>query len=144
MEKLKKTLLFYILGTVFTFLVLAIIHLNYSILNDFFWRSSWRRICKNAIIYGASIGAAFWILLTYKFPSSSLNVKFVINFLKPFLFNYLIGIVLALFLIAGIELYIIYFDTIYRCSTYYQFFGFSILLGIPLAIIFCNLKQLKR
>jgi hypothetical protein len=144
MEKFKKTLLFYILGTVLTFLVLAIIHLNYSILKEFFWRSSWRRICKNAIIYGAPIGAAFWIFLTYKFPSSSLNFKFVINFLKPFLFNYLIGILLAFGIILCLELYTYLFSKEYLNSTYYNIFGFSVLLGVPIAIVFHSIKSLKQ
>jgi hypothetical protein len=36
MEKLKKILLFYILGTIFAYWMLAIIHLNYPLLKDFF------------------------------------------------------------------------------------------------------------
>ena len=144
MEKLKKTVLFYILGTVLTFLVLAIIYLNYSILKDYSWRSSWQRVCKNAIIYGAPIGAAFWIFLTYKFPSSSFSFKFVINFLKPFIFNYLIGVLLAFGIIEGIELYTYLFSTEYLNSTYYNIFGFSVLLGIPLAIGYNSIRRLKR
>ena len=56
MEKFKKILLFYILGTVLAFWVLAIIHLNYSLLKEIFWRSSWRFVCKNTILSGAPIG----------------------------------------------------------------------------------------
>ncbi len=144
MEKFKKILLFYILGTALAFLVLAIIHLNYSMLKEFFWRTSWRRVSKNAIIYGAPIGTAFWIFLTYKFPSSSLDFKFVINFLKPFFFNYLIGLLLAFGIIEGVELYIYLFSTDYYSFTYYSIFGTSVLLGVPIAIVFHSIKSLKQ
>ncbi len=144
MKKFKKILLFYIIGTILAYWMLAIIHLNYSILKEFFWRSSWRRVCKNAIIYGAPIGAAFWIFLTYKFPTSTLNFKFIVNFLKPFLFNYLIGILVAFGIIEGIELYIYLFSTDYYSFTYYRIFGTSVLLGAPVAIIFHSIKSLKQ
>ena len=144
MEKFKKILWFYILGTVLAFWVLAIIHLNYSMLKDFFWRTSWRRVCKNAIIYGAPIGAAFWIFLTYKFRSNSLDIKFVINFLKLFLHNYLIGVLLAFGIIEGVELYIYLFSTDYYSFTYYSIFGTSVLLGVPVAIVFHSIKSLKQ
>jgi hypothetical protein len=140
MEKFKKILMFYILGTVLAFWVLAIIHLNYYILKEFFWRSSWRRVCKNAIIYGAPIGAAFWIFLTYKFPSSYLNFKFVINFFKPYFYNYLIGILLAFGIIECVELYIYLFSTHYYSFTYYNIFGTSVLLGVPMAIGYHTIK----
>jgi hypothetical protein len=144
MEKFKKILLFYILGTVLGYWMLAIIHLNYPLLKDFFWRSSWRRVCKNAIIYGAPIGAAFWIFLKYKFPSSPLNFKFIVNFLKPFFYNYLIGILLAFVIIEGIELYIYLFSTDYYSFTYYSIFGTSVLLGVSFAIVFDTIKSLKE
>ena len=144
MKKFKKILLFYIIGTILAYWMLAIIHLNYSILKEFFWRSSWRRVCKNAIIYGAPIGAAFWIFLTYKFPTSTLNFKFIVNFLKPFLFNYLIGILVAFGIIEGIELYIYLFSTDYYIFTYYKIFGTSALLGVPMAIVFHSIKSLKQ
>lgn len=144
MEKFKKILLFYIIGTILAYWMLAIIHMNYSILKDFFWRSSWRRVCKNAIIYGAPIGAAFWIFLNYKFPTSTLNFKFIVNFLKPFLFNYLIGILLAFGIIECIEVYIYFFSTDYYSFTYYIIFGTSILLGVPMAILFSTIKSLKQ
>jgi hypothetical protein len=144
MEKFKKILLFYILGTVLAFWVLAIIHLNYSLLKEIFWRSSWRYVCKNTILSGAPIGVAFWIFLTYKFPSSSLDFKFVINFLKPFLHNYLIGVLLAFGIIEGVELYIYLFSTDYYSFTYYSIFGTSVLLGVPVAIVFHTIKSLKE
>jgi hypothetical protein len=141
MEKIKKILLFYIIGIVFTYWLLAIIHLNYPIFKDFFWRSSLRRVCKNAIIYGAPIGAAFWIYMSYKFPLSSLNFKFIVNFLKPSLYNYLIGILLAFGIILCLELYTYLFSTEYLNSTFYNIFGFSALLGILLAIGYHKFKK---
>ena len=141
MEKIKKILLFYIIGIVFTYWLLAIIHLNYPILKDFFWRSSWQRVCKNAIIYGAPIGAAFWVFLSYKFPLSPLNFKFLVNFSKPFLYNYLIGFLLAFGMTLCIELHTYLFSTEYLNSTFYNIFGFSALLGILLAIGYHKFKK---
>ena len=144
MEKLNKTLLFYIIGTIMAYWLLAIIHLNYPIFKVFFWRSSWRRVCKNAIIYGAPTGAAFWIFLSYKFPSSSLNFKFTVNFLKPFLYNYLIGILLAFGIILCLELYTHLFCTECLNSIFYIIFGDTVSLGIPLAILYHKFKKSKK
>lgn len=143
MERVKNIISFYILGTALTFWILALIHLNPIFFYNYFGYSHWTTIYKTTLISGASTGAAIWAFSIYKFPTNLFSFNLIVTLFMPYFYDYLIGIVLALFLIASIELYIIYFDTIYRCSTYYEFFGFSILLGIPLAIIFCNLKQLK-
>ena len=144
MGKLKKIVFFYILGTILTFWALALIHLNYSLIQDFFWRSSWRNVFKNSIVSGAPVGAAFWIFLTYKFPTSPLDFKFIVSFLKPYFYNYLIGILIAFGIIEGIELYTYLFSNEYLNLTYYNIFGFSVLLGIPIAIIYHNIKTLKQ
>ncbi len=143
MEKLKNIVSFYILGTILTFWILALIHLNPVFFYDYFGYSHWMTIYKTTLISGASSGAALWAFSIHKFPTNLFSFNLIVTLFMPYFCDYLIGIVLALYLIAGVEIYIFFFDTKYRCSTYYEIFGFSILLGIPLAIIFCNLKQLK-
>lgn len=141
MEKLKRMLLFYFLGTALIFWILALIRLNYIIAHDYFWYSSWRRIYKNAVIYGVPIGTIFWMFLTYKFPTSPLDFKFIVNLFKPYFYNYLIGIMLAFFLFQAVQLYSYHFVADYALATYYNTFGISVLLGIPMAVGFYTLKK---
>ena len=141
MEKFRKILLFYILGTTFSFVIIAIIHLNSFLFEPYFGYAHWSNIVKTAIISGAPFGLAIWALLTYRFPKRSIDLKFIFNLIKPYLIHYIIGIVLALFLIAGTQIYILFFDNEYCLATYYKIFGFAVLLGIPFAIGFYTLKK---
>ena len=142
MEKFKTVLLFYVLGTVFSFVIIAIIHLNSFLFEPYFGYAHWSNIVKTAIISGAPFGIAIWAFLTYKFPASSIDIKFIGNLFKPYLIDYLIGVIFALLLIAGSQLYIYFFETDYYYATYYEVFGFSILLGIPLAIGCYTIKKI--
>jgi hypothetical protein len=142
MEKFRKILLFYILGTVLSFGIIAIIHLNSFLFEPYFGYAHWSNIVKTAIISGAPFGVAIWAFLTFKYPDSSIDLKFIIKIGTPVLKNYLIGILLALLIIAGTQLYKHFFDTDYRYATTYNILGFSVLLGIPSAIGFVNLKKL--
>ena len=143
MKKFEKVLLFYILGTVLTFWILALIRLNTILLYDYFGYSHWWTIFINALIYGAPIGAALWAFLTYKFPTTSLNFKFIVTFFKPYFYDYLIGILIALVLIAATQLYKYFFGADYCYATNYNIFGFSVLLGILTAIGFNTIKTIK-
>ncbi len=143
MEKFIKVLLFYILGTALTFWILALIRLNTILFYDYFGYSHWRTIFINALIFGAPIGAALWAFLTYTFPTSSLDFKFIVTLFKPCFYDYIIGILIALVFIAGTQLYKYFFDADYCYATNYNIFGFAVLLGIPLAIGFCTLKKIK-
>ena len=144
MEKFKKIFLFYILGTVLTFWILALIRLNTILFYDYFGYSHWRDIIKTAIIGGVPIGVAIWFFLTYKFPTSLLNFKFIVTLLKPYFYSYLIGILIALVLIAITQLYKYFFGADYYYATTYNIFGFSVLLGILTAIVFYTIKSIKR
>ena len=141
MENLKKAVLFYSLGTVLTFWIIALIHLNSFLFERHYLYANWSNIVKTSIISGAPFGLAIWALLTYRFPKSSIDLKFIFNLIKPYLIYYIIGIFLALFLIAGTQIYILYFDSDYCLATYYKIFGFAVLLGIPFAIGFYTLKK---
>ncbi len=142
MERVKKTVLFYSLGTLFSFWIIAIIHLNSFLFEPYFGYAHWSNIVKTAIISGAPFGVAICAFLTYKFPASSIDIKFISNLFRPYLIDYLIGIVFALLLIAGTQLYIYFFETDYYYATYYRVFGFSMLLGIPLAIGCYTIKKI--
>lgn len=142
MEKFKKSLLFYSLGTVFTFWILALIRLNTLLFYDYFGYLHWREIIKTAVISGAPIGMAIWALLTFNYSEFTIDLKFIIKIGIPILKNYLIGIFFALLIIAGTQLYIYIFGSIYCYATTYNIFGFSVLLGIPFAIGFVSLKNL--
>ena len=144
MEKFKKILLFYILGTALTFWIMALIRLNTILFYDYFGYSHWRDIFKIAIISGVPIGVAIWAFFTYKFPTTSLNFKFIVTFLKPYFYSYLIGILIALVLIAITQLYKYFFGADYYYATNYNIFGFSVLLGILTAIVFYTIKSIKR
>ena len=141
MGNFKKLLLFYILGTALTFWILALIRLNTILLYDYFGYLHWRHIYRNSLISGASIGAIIWLFLTCKFPTSSLNLKFIVTLIKPYFFDYLIGILLALLIIAGTQLYKYFFGADYCYATNYNIFGFSVLLGILTAIGFHTIKK---
>lgn len=143
MKKLKKTLLLYCLGTAFSFLIMAIIHLNNFLFIPYFGYSHWRDIVTTSLINGGPFGLIIWAFFTYHFSASLIDIKFVGNLLKSCFYNYLIGIFLGLLLISGTELYISFFDADYYYSTYYNIFGFSALLGIPSAIGFHTIKTLK-
>lgn len=143
MEKFKKVFLFYILGTVLTFWILALIRLNTILFYDYFCYSHWRDIFKTALISGAPIGVVIWFFFTYKFPTSSLDFKFIVTLLKPYCYDYLIGILIALVLIAATQLYKYFFGANYYYATTYTIFGFSVLLGILTAIVFHTIKSLK-
>lgn len=141
MEKFKKTLLFYFIGTVLVFWILALIRLNYVIAYDYFWYSLGPRICKNAIIYGALIGTISWMFLSYKFPTSPLNFKFIVNLFKPYFYNYSIVIMLAFFLVQAIQLHSYLFVADYLHATYYNTFGISVWLGVPMAVGYFTFKK---
>lgn len=144
MEKFKKVFLFYILGTVLTFWILALIRLNTILFYDYFGYSHWRDIIKTAIIGGAPIGVAIWFFFTYKFPTSLLNFKFIVTLFKPYFYDYFIGILIALVLIAITQLYKYFFGADYYYATNYNIFGFTVLLGILTAIVFYTIKSIKR
>jgi len=135
--------MYYSLGMVFSFWIIALIHLNSFLFERHYLYANWSNIVKTSIISGAPFGMAIWALLSYRFPISSIDLKFIFNLIKPYLIHYIIGIVLALFLIAGTQIYILYFDSDYCLATYYKIFGFAVLMGIPFAIGFYNLKTIK-
>ena len=143
MEKFKKLLMFYILGTALTFWILALIRLNTILFYDYFGYSHWRNILKNALIIGAPIGGVIWAFLTNKFPTSLLNFKFTVALLKLYFYEYLIGILIAFALIVGTQLNKYFFGADYYYATNYNIFGFSVLLGILTAIIFNTIRSIK-
>jgi len=143
MKKARKLVMYYGLGMAFSFWIIAIIHLNSFLFERHYLYANWSNIVKTSIISGAPFGLAIWALMTYRFPNSTIDLKFIFNLIKPYLIHYIIGIVLALFLIAGTQIYILYFDSDYRLATYYKIFGFAVLMGIPLAIGFCTIKTIK-
>ena len=142
MEKFRKVLLFYVLGTVFSFVIIAIIHLNSFLFEPYFAYAHWRNIVKTSIISGAPFGVAIWAFLALKYPENKLDLKFIIKIGTPVLKNYLIGILLALLIIAGTQLYKYFFGADYRYATAYNILGFSALLGILSAIGFVTIKKL--
>ena len=144
MENYRKLLLFYILGTALTFWILALIRLNTILFYEYFGYSHWRDIFKIAIISGVPFGVVIWAFFTYKFPTSSLNFKFIVTLFKPYCYDYLIGILIALVLIAATQLYKYFFGADYYYATNYTIFGFSVLLGILTAIGFHTIKSIKR
>ena len=143
MEKFRKILLFYVLGTALTFWIMALIRLNTILFYDYFGYSHWRDIIKTAIISGAPFGVAIWAFFTYKFPTSLLNFKFIVTLFKPYFYSYLIGILIALVLIAATQLYKCFFGADYYYATTYNIFGFSVLLVILTDIIFYTIKKIK-
>jgi hypothetical protein len=143
MEKFRKVFLFYILGTALTFWILALIRLNTILFYEYFGYSHWRDIFKIAFISGVPIGVAIWAFFMYKFPTSSLNFKFIVVLFKPYFYSYLIGILIALVLIVGTQLYKYIFGADYYYATNYNIFGFSVLLGILTAIVFHTIKSIK-
>jgi len=143
MKKARKIVMYYSFGMAFSFWIIALIHLNSFLFERHYLYANWNNIVKTSIISGAPFGLAIWALLTYRFPKSTIDLKFIFNLIKPYLIYYLIGIVLALFLIAGTQIYILYFDSDYCLATYYKIFGFAVLMGIPFAIGFYNLKITK-
>jgi hypothetical protein len=143
MKKARKLVMYYSLVMVFSFWIIALIHLNSFLFERHYLYANWSNIVKTSIISGAPFGMAIWALLSYRFPISSIDLKFIFNLIKPYLIHYIIGIVLALFLIAGTQIYILYFDSDYCLATYYKIFGFAVLMGIPFAIGFYNLKTIK-
>ncbi len=140
MEKFKKIIWFYILGTILTFWILVLIRKNYILFQDnfYFWR--WRFVLKTAIISGVPIGATIWVYWAYKFPTISLDFKYFINFFK----NYFIGIVIAFILVEGMQLYAYITVADYFRATSYNIKWFSLLLGAPIAIVFHSIKSLKQ
>ena len=143
MKKARKIVLYYGLGMAFSFWIISLIHLNSFLFERHYLYANWRNIIKTSIISGAPFGLANWAFLAYQFPKSTINLKFIIHLIKPSLIHYILGIVLALFLIAGTQIYILYFESDYCLATYYKIFGFAVLLGIPFAIGFYNLKITK-
>lgn len=144
MNKFKNIVLFYSLGMVFTFVIIAIIHLNSFLFEPYFSYLHWRDIIKIAISSGAPIGVAIWFFLTYTFPTTSLDFKFIVTLFKPYCYDYLIGILIALIIIAATQLYKYFFGADYYYATNYNIFGFSVLLGILTAIVFHSIKSIKR
>lgn len=143
MKKVRNIVMYYSLGMVFSLWIIAIIHLNSFLFERHFLYANWSNIVKTSIISGAPFGLAIWALLTYHFPNRHIDFKFIFNLIKPYLIYYLHGILLALFLIAGTQIYILFFDGEYCLATYYKIFGFAVLMGIPFAIGFYNLKITK-
>ena len=141
MKKAKKIVMYYGLGMAFSFWIIAIIHLNSFLFERHYLYANWRNIVKTSIICATPFGLAIWALLTYRFPKSTIDLKFIFNLIKPYLIYYIIGIVIALFLIAGTQIYILFFDSDYCLATYYKIFGFAVLLGIPFAIGCYTLKN---
>ena len=142
MKKARKIVMYYSLGMAFSFGIIAIIHLNSFLFEPYFGYAHWSNIVKTAIISGAPFGVAIWAFLAFKYPDSSIDLKFIIKIGTPVLKNYLIGILLALLIIAGTQIYKHFFDTDYCYATTYNILGFSVLLGIPSAIGFVTLKKL--
>jgi hypothetical protein len=140
MEKFKKILWFYILGTILTFWILVLIRKNYILFHDHFYLWSWRFVLKTTIISGVPIGAAIWVYLAYKSPSISLDFNYFINLFK----NYFIGILLAIILVEGMQLYAYFNVADYFRATSYNIKWFSLLLGAPVAIVFHSIKSLKQ
>ena len=143
MDSFKKIVMYYSLGMAFSFWIIALIHLNTFLFESHYLYANWSNIVKTSIVSSGPFGLAIWALLTYRSPNIKIGLKFIINLIKPYLIHYIIGIVLALFLIAGTQIYILYFDTDYCLATYYKIFGFAVLLGIPFAIGFYTLKITK-
>lgn len=143
MKKARKIVMYYSLGMAFSFWIISLIHLNSFLFESHYLYANWSNIVKTSIISGAPFGLAIWALLTFRFPNSLIDLKFIFNLIKPYLIYYIIGIFLALFLIAGTQIYILYFDTDYCLAAYYKIFGFAVLMGIPFAIGFYNLKMTK-
>ena len=79
MEKFRKVLLFYVLGTVFSFVIIAIIHLNSFLFEPYFAYAHWRNIVKTSIISGAPFGVAIWAFLALKYPENKLDLKLKLN-----------------------------------------------------------------
>ncbi len=140
MEKFKKILWFYILGTILTFWLLVLIRKNYILFHDHFYLWPCRFVLKTSIISGVPIGAAIWVYLAYKSPTISLDFKYFINLFK----NYFIGILLAFILIEGMQLYAYFTVADYFRATIYNIKWFSLLLGAPVAIVFHSINSLKQ
>ena len=140
MEKFKKILWFYILGTILTFWILVLIRKNYILFHDHFYLWPWRFVLKTSIISGVPIGAAIWAYLAYKSPTISLDFNYFTNLFK----NYFIGILIAFILVEGMQLYAYFTVADYFRATSYNITWFSLLLGFPVAIVFHTIKSLKQ
>lgn len=140
MEKFKKILWFYILGTILIFWIYALIRKNYILFHDHFYLWPWRFVLKTSIISGVSIGVAIWAYLAYKSPTISLDFNYLSNFFK----NYFIGISIAFILVEGMQLHANFTVADYFRATSYNIKWFSLLLGAPVAIIFHSIKSLKQ
>ena len=60
MEKLKNIVLFYSLGMVFTFVIIAIIHLYSYLTKPYFSYAEWDNILLTTLISGIPFGIAIW------------------------------------------------------------------------------------
>lgn len=60
MEKLKNIVLFYSLGMVVTFVIIAIIHLYSYLAEPYFSYDQWNNILFVALISGIPFGIAIW------------------------------------------------------------------------------------
>jgi hypothetical protein len=60
MEKLKNIVLFYSLGMVLTFVIIAIIHLYSYLSEHYFIYAEWNNILLVALISGIPFGIAIW------------------------------------------------------------------------------------
>lgn len=141
MKKSKKIALFYVLGIFFTFGICALFHLNSFLFKTYFIYAHWSTIMKTSIVCGMPFGLSTWIYMYLSYPTSSLDLRFMLQLFKPYVICYLMGIVLALFILAATQIYIIYFDTDYYPATYYSIFGFSLVLALPLSFITFTLKK---
>lgn len=141
MKKIKNVLLFYCLGVLISFTIIAIIHLNHFIFSEYFRYAHWSTIIKTSLISGAPFGLFIWAFLAAKFAPSPVDLKCILTLCKPIIGYYLMGSLLAFLTIIGIELYLYLFDANYYPSTSYMIFGFSVLLGIPIGFGYYILKK---
>ena len=84
MKKARKIVMYYSLGMAFSFWIISLIHLNSFLFERHYLYANWRNIVKTSIISGAPFGLAIWALLAYRFPNSSIDLKFIFTFSSTF------------------------------------------------------------
>lgn len=142
MERVKKIVMFCSLGVLYSFWIIAIIHLNSYLFEPYFMCATWHNIVTTSLISGAPLGLAIWAFLISNFSSNTVNCKFIFKLLKRYLVYYFVGIILAFFLILGIHFYLSMFYSNDGYAIYYKLVEFSVLLGLPMAMIIYNIKML--
>jgi hypothetical protein len=73
MEKLKNIVLFYSLGMVFTFMIIAFIHLYSYLTEPYFSYAQWNNILLVALNSGIPFGIAIWAFSKFFKKSNSQN-----------------------------------------------------------------------